>query len=366
MVKRQKRNEAGYMVPNFEHLVLSHAGYDRELSTAMLYANYTLNPKKLKKETLLYDKKNSKVLSVIQDWKFIGVGKHCWILNNNGELSKQSMDWLSNELVALREYGKELEKTKQVLKEEKTKHKPNIQQKIREQVSNYIGEVESHIDEFLENGFISEVNMYEWLQTNKVKAMQSNKIATYYKPLLGEIQQVFDKPRSELGRSYGLTKTNAKKYLTFILDIISDAERWATNQKATTVKKPRKKKQKTALQLTSKLKYQEKDKTLKLVSITPTQIVGADQLWVYNTKYRTLGVYRAVDRGGLSVKGCTILNFVPSTSVAKKLRKPRDTIDKCLNGGKIILRKLLKELTTKEVHLTGRINSSTILLRIIK
>jgi hypothetical protein len=47
------------------------------------------------------------------------------------------------------------------------------------------------------------------------------------------------------------------------------------------------------------------------------------------------------------------------------LRKPEVTVKQVLDGGKIVLKKLLDGLTTKPAELTGRINSDTIVVRVI-
>ena len=130
------------------------------------------------------------------------------------------------------------------------------------------------------------------------------------------------------------------------------------------VRKPRKKKVKPASQLVSKMKYKEKDGTLE--SINPTQIIGASQLWVYNTKYRNLSVYNAVGNSGLSVRGSTLTGFDEATSITKKLRKPDQVLPKVLNEGKIGLRRILSDLTTAEAKATGRINVECILMRVVK
>ena len=97
-----------------------------------------------------------------------------------------------------------------------------------------------------------------------------------------------------------------------------------------------------------------------MVSINPEKIIGASELWIYNTRYKTLGVYYAVNvNRGLSVKGCTIQNFDKDTSIQKTARKPQEVLE-VLN--KRSLKKQLKEMKTKEQNMTGRINSQTILL----
>ena len=142
----------------------------------------------------------------------------------------------------------------------------------------------------------------------------------------------------------------------------------AAETRATVVKvrKPRKKKEKPASAIVSKLKFKEKDDEYKIVSVDPKQIVGCNQLWVFNTKYRTLAVYNAMGPAGLNVKGSTLIGFDEKTSIVKKLRKPTEQVNKLLAGGKIVLRKFMDDIKCKPKEATGRINKETVLVRIIK
>jgi hypothetical protein len=90
------------------------------------------------------------------------------------------------------------------------------------------------------------------------------------------------------------------------------------------------------------------------------------QLWVYNIKTRKLGVYHADDAGGFSVKGSSITNFTEAKSIQKKLRKPEVILSEIASGGKVFLRNVIESVRAVESKLSGRINSDTILLRVIK
>ena len=149
-----------------------------------------------------------------------------------------------------------------------------------------------------------------------------------------------------------------KKMMDFYGIICDDIDRLIKN--ATAKRKPRKTKTLSASRLVSKLKYQTDFSKLKLVSINPEKIIGANELWIYNTKYNRLGVYHAENTvRGFSVKGCTIQHFDKNESVEKTARKPKDILVK-LN--KSSLKKSMKEMKTKEKELTGRIGKDTILL----
>jgi hypothetical protein len=124
-------------------------------------------------------------------------------------------------------------------------------------------------------------------------------------------------------------------------------------------------KPKTPLQQTSKMKYLKEFPELGLKGINPMQLVGAEQCWVYNTKYNKLMVYKAVDRLGLQGKGAAIQNWEPSESVMKGLRKPSDTLKKVLSSGKIALRRIMDDLTTKGSVPNGRMSEHCIIVRVL-
>jgi hypothetical protein len=153
-------------------------------------------------------------------------------------------------------------------------------------------------------------------------------------------------------------------YLEFVKSIVSAAETRASIVKAT--RKPRKKKEKSPAQVVAKLNYKEKDDDFKIVSVNPQQIIGCDQLWVFNTKYRTLAVYNAMGPAGLNVKGSTLTGFDEKTSIVKKLRKPELQLKQLLEGGKVVLRKYMDTIKCKSKAGTGRINKETVLVRIVK
>ena len=145
--------------------------------------------------------------------------------------------------------------------------------------------------------------------------------------------------------------------------IISDAERYGNVAKKT--RKPRKPR---AISIERKLKsfvYQKEDKEFKIASVNPEKIIGATELWTINTKYKLMTVIRALDRGGLQIKGTTIINVDENNSFTKRMgRKPEYFINKIQNSGKIVLKKVMDE-SKYDAPLSIRINENTILLRIM-
>jgi hypothetical protein len=135
---------------------------------------------------------------------------------------------------------------------------------------------------------------------------------------------------------------------------------------AVKTRKPRKRKNKTPEQLLSKLQYCKEFADLKLQSIEPKTILGATQLWVYNTKTRKLGCYISEDASGFSVKGTSLTGYSENKSKQKTLRKPETILPEISTGGKVYLRTALDSIKAVESVLSGRINADILLLRIIK
>ena len=141
-----------------------------------------------------------------------------------------------------------------------------------------------------------------------------------------------------------------------IKDVTLEIGKLLTVNKITRV---RRKKIVTKDKQVAKLNYQKDYAPFNLVSINPEKIIGANVLFVFNTKYRTFGIYHSED--GLTVKGSTLQNFNPEKSVSKTIRKPEEFLPQC--GAKIKTQKLFDDIRSKEKVLTGRINKDTIILK---
>ena len=245
--------------------------------------------------------------------------------------------------------------------------RPSVQDNIQKQLQELLGELNGEVDDFIASGCIKQFSMYDWLKANDVKHAQARNIAAYYeKNVLPEIQEALEEKCKQLAEAYAfLTKPKLKMFIKFVEDVISDCNRWGDVAKhiSMTNKTPRKKRAKPAAKQIEKLQYLKDHGELK--SVYPTQIVGATQLWVYNVKYKTLGVYVCDNAHGFAVQGCPILNYNPAESVCKTLRKPEEILPKVLDAGKVVLRKILGSIRTKEKKLTGRINKDTILVKVL-
>jgi mannitol-specific phosphotransferase system IIBC component len=151
--------------------------------------------------------------------------------------------------------------------------------------------------------------------------------------------------------------------IAWIDDLLSAVEQYRGVKRAT--KKARVKKAPSKEKLISKLKYAKENKELKIVSINPADILGAQELWMYNAKTRKLGKYVAASFKTLSVKGTSIENFDTDKSVCKTLRKPDEKLKEFARAGKVQLRKFLEDIRATETKLNGRINEDILLLKVV-
>jgi len=254
-----------------------------------------------------------------------------------------------------------MDEKKKIEKEETKSEKPkvSIQERIQNQVYDFVSHIEGIVDDFTDSDYTMKYDFYTQLLNIGCKSVHARKLREHYLDDYNAMVELYNGEDEYLNEAWGhLKPKQVSKMVDFFGVIVDDLERIIKN--ATAQRKPRKTKQKSASKLIKNLKYQQEHPDLKLVSINPEKIVGASELWVYNTKYNRLGVYYAENSvRGFSVKGCTIQNFDNETSTQKTARKPEDALSKLTKQS---LRKKMKAMKTKDQSVTGRINSQTILL----
>jgi len=241
--------------------------------------------------------------------------------------------------------------------------KPSVRDFMQEKVNEYLGEVEGYIDAVLIGQ--EPVNLFEDLKYRQIPQPYVPFIDTFIKSKAAEYIMVYESTDDLVKEGYSnLGKRKITALIKLMGEWLEDVNRYGEFKKAN--RKPRIKKAKSPLQQTSKLKFKKEDSELKIKSISPTELVGASQVWVYNTKYKKLSVYRTDSASGIQVKGSTLQNYDPDMCEQKALRKPEVTIPAVLTSGKVQLRKLFTDLSTKESKVNGRINEECVLLRAFK
>ena len=240
---------------------------------------------------------------------------------------------------------------------------PTIQDRMNEIMKTHILHFEE-LEDSLYEGATVDPKAYEYLSGKAVPQAMLGKIQAVFERRYAEITEAKTTDDEDLKEAYSYMKAaDYKRYDAFYTKLFDGIAQYGQVKRATKKAAVRKPPQKE--KLVAKLKYAKNDTANKLVSISPVDIIGATELWVYNTKTRKLGKYVAEDMGGaLGVKGTAITGFNESKSVQKTLRKPELQLKEFLAAGKIELRKFLDNIKATDIKLNGRINVDTVLLKV--
>jgi hypothetical protein len=228
-----------------------------------------------------------------------------------------------------------------------------------------IAEIETFYDDFVTHGYRKTFSVYEYLRSTDCPYGHALCIADYYRPLAAEAEELKGGD-PQLREAYShLTKAQINKLVEQVQSIVSEAERFAGNIKASKTKKPRLRKEKTAEQLVKDFAFLAEDRDLQLISVPAAQIVGADTVYLYNTKYKTLQVLVAKERNGLSAKGWAVTGWDPEKSFAKTVRKPGEFFKQFLSVGWKSKLDMARALTSKTQEPSGRSSRETIVVKAV-
>jgi hypothetical protein len=275
--------------------------------------------------------------------------------------------WLGSAIAKVIEEGKNDESEEDAVVEVKPEvYVPSIQERLREAAWRMTEEIEDALESFHadpEKFDPKAFKLLNLLRGKQAKAAHARVIKDFYKRQYDEYVELQEGNCEQLKEGYShLTKAQVKKITAFYNEILSACD--MLTQEAKVNRAPRKTKAKPAEKIVEKLKYMKTDQTLKLVSVNPTDIIGAKELWVFNTKTRKLGKYVATEFAELSVKGTSITNFDEAKSIQKTLRKPEEQLKEFKAAGKVALRKFLEDIKAVDIKLNGRINEETVLLKV--
>lgn len=241
----------------------------------------------------------------------------------------------------------------------------SVQDHVREKSLEMLGEFEGELDNFLygRGKWTADKEFYNYLRGKEMAQVYIPPIVAWCDEKIKEFGTVLLTKDAQIKEAYSnITKRQTSDLVKWLASIKNQATDYGTFKKVN--RAPRKRKAKPASVQVAKMKYKVKDDTFKLTSIVPADVIGADQLWTFNTKTRVLAVYRASGAQGLGVKGTSIINYDTENSTQKRLRKPELVLPKVTSAGKVALRKLMDDVKSVEYTPNGRLNADTILVRV--
>jgi hypothetical protein len=343
--------------------MLDQENYNVSLTSALVWYRDNVDEKKIRKFAIEYFAKLGKKKEVLAinkagDYDVRQLGVLCRLVSNGNVLSDDHMNTIEN----LVNHIIRKEALPQKIKEDKTVvvpvATPSIQDRMDEKAHDLAGEIEGAIDEFITTK-TTKFSTKSYLAANQVAAPIAKRIGEFFAGRIPEIKEAIAGDDEQIVEGYShLNKRELKKYLAFMEEIISDCQQQVQTAKAN--RAPRKRKAVSPSKVVSKMKFMKDFAELNLKSCKPEDILTSTELWVYNTKYRKVTVYKS-DGGTLSVKGTTILGFDVKESKTMTLRKPEEFF-KGLSMGKRALNGAFKKLTTKPSAPNGRINEECVLL----
>lgn len=365
-VRRPKFADEKYLGP--EPVIQSNST-QAELARAYSWFNYFYASEDAKSfalsylKSVKYDKETIRKLGHIKPQQFTQwIGWNCRLLAGGSILDKELWEKTESQIKLLvgsiaeddgADSGEDIAPVTKVI---------SIQDRINNKASDLIGELEEQLDVFFQEGVI-QFDVKKWSLEKGIKPQIAKRINEHFHPQYKEIAEALEGKDEQLVEAYKRWRKPVLKIMALFIKRICD-HMIELDSAGQAVRKPRKKKIKPASTQVAKLKY--KNAEGELTSVNPTEIIGASQLWVYNTKYRNLSVYNAVGHSGLGVRGTSVTGFDQESSITKKLRKPESVLKPLIEGGKIYLRKVMENIKTAEQKATGRINDECILLRVVK
>jgi hypothetical protein len=280
---------------------------------------------------------------------------------------------LSNDILIPSTGPKWLDKNLQTLIEqhtaeeapEKKKAPVDIQARMNAKARSIAGEIDDIFEDnvwFCKNK-LDENHIFNFLHKKNVSGVVAFKVAELLTPHLDELKSI--KKDEQLKEAYSqYTSREIKKFIDFYHNVVETCLNYNVNSKKSKVRKPRAKKAVTLDKKLGNFKYLKLYTAFQLASVNPSKVIGANQVWLFDTRYTKLTVLNALDRGGLDVKGQTFLNVDKKSSVTKKVgRKTKEVIESILRSSKPTCRKTLENVTARPGKLQLRTNANILILR---
>ena len=380
--KKQARSIYVTKEPDWKALRLIEGQEERDkaFDSCEYFARTEISSKKKAEATRKWIKNDSgwtkeeiKKILANPDWAFSSTSAF-FIYSKIGYIAESTMAYTLKRKEEWLKRGAECLKEKQAKAEEKAaKPVVSIQQRMKEQCGPLMVEWENYIDQMVDGEFdLKKFDPYNEMRAYslaKIKPAHAKVIKEDFDAQYQEALEVLAWEDEQIKEAYShFTAKMKKDFVAFYEKINTACDTMIETGKAT--RKPRKPKAVSKEKMVAKLKYQVNDPALGIASIDPTEVAHANELWVYNTKTRKLGVYHAqnkdprnMGRDGLTVKGTTIQAFNEDLSMQKTLRKPAEQLQNFKGNAKTKYQKAFDEIKTTDTKLNGRFNDNTIILK---
>jgi len=242
----------------------------------------------------------------------------------------------------------------------------NIQERMREKLVEAGGELEGMLDDFIADGAKARHKFQPIviLKTANVLPAHVGDEIKYWEAVKAEFKAAHLGKDKDLQEGYSnFTKIQLRNLIKFSDLVIADYHGYVAFKKST--KKVRKRKVKTPTELARKLKFMPSFIEHNLTSIKPAKIVGAKELFAFDTKKRKLMYFIADEYSGtLTIKNNMIDGFDAAKSVQKTIRKPKEQLKALMAASRPNTRKLFANTKSVETKMSGRFNPNIVILKV--
>ena len=243
--------------------------------------------------------------------------------------------------------------------------KPNIQDRLREKVSECSAELEAMFDDFVTAGakMSADYKPIMMIRGMNVAPQMISVISHHWRARLEEFEQAVEGKDSQLVEAYSfLTKIQLRNCVKFCEAVINDCGAYVQIKKVE--RKPRKVRAVPPEKRAAKFKHMAEFAELKLKSLPAASLVDRAEAWLYDTKKRKL-IHLVADSHtqAFTVKNNSIIGFSTVETQQKTVRKPADIVKAVQAAGKPAARKIYKDLTTTETPWNARGTENLIILK---
>src|SRR5210317_80731 len=317
-----------------------------------------------------FNKSDVRAALACPEYKFVMTYLGATAFWNNQKLeetdkTKQYTNHLNGKISEMIEMGKQilLEK-KEVAKVETNVITLSPQQRLQNKISNTIMQDLLDLEDQLIEGEQTSIDIYALFKKHGLAGSAVLVVRPVIEGWLLDYEDAYHKRCEQAVEGYShLKRPELNRRIKACQDMLLDLDRIKSAAKAT--RKTRVKQPKAADKQVKNVKYKTEDTTFKLVSIPPIQMIGKMRLYTFNTKTRMLTEYITESANGFEISGSTIKNFDQVNSRSVKLRNPEEFLTLVQNKTPKQIDAEWNKLTTKTSVPNGRINTDTILLRVL-
>jgi len=243
--------------------------------------------------------------------------------------------------------------------------KPNIQDRLREKVSECGAELDAMFDEFMMAGakMSADYKPIMVIRGMNVVPQMISDIANRWKRKLAEFEEAVEGRDPLLVEAYSyLTKIQLRNCVKFCEAVINDCGAYVQIKKVE--RKPRKVKAVPPEKRAAKFKHILEFAELKLKGLPAANLVDKAEAWLYDTKKRKL-IHLVADSHtqAFTIKNNSIIGYSTVETLQKTVRKPADVVKAIQAAGKPAARKIYKDLTTTETPWNARGTENLIILK---